>query len=210
MGKKIVLIGLLIFIGKLTLAQRTWIETEFSINLLKKLEFSLSPEVRFKHGFELKEYFIEPSLEYKFSNYFRLATAYRLGYNINKKDEHEPYGRFRFDAKTGFKWRNFNPKFRLRYTNADDFSDDNENIKYLRYKLKLEYKLKALKTEPYLLYEWYHDLDKKEISKGRFETGLLFKVNQHHKIGGYYRNNNYLTSDKEVINIGGVVYKFKL
>ena len=191
-------------------SQDTWFETEFSTKISKDLEFSLTPEIRFKDNFELNEYLLQTGLEYKFSKYFKLGAGYRFGYNINGDDEHESFGRFNVDAKTGFKWKNFNPKFRLRFTNDDDFADDNEAANYLRYKLELDYKIKKLNLEPYLLNEWYHDLEAKEFSKSRFEGGIMYKINKHNKIGAYYRVNNYLNSTKDNKNILGLSYKFSL
>lgn len=193
------------------LAQYTWIETEFSTKLAKKLEISVSPEVRFKESLELKEYFIQPALEYKFHKYFRLAAGYRFGYNINKKDEHEAFGRFHIDAKTGYKWNGFHTKFRLRFSNEDDFSDDDEETtNFLRYKLGIEYNIKKADLEPYLSYEWYQDMDKNKLTKAHFEGGLMYKINKHHKIGAYYRANFYADSDKDTKNILGISYKFDL
>jgi len=208
--KKIILITILAIVSAQAFSQRTWFDAEFNTKIAKHLDLSVAPEVRFKEGFELKEYFIQPSLEYKFSKYFRLGVGYRFGYNINNDDEHESFGRFNIDAKTGFKWNNFNPKFRLRYTNADDFADDNDVANYLRYKFELEYNWKKLDLQPYVAFEWYQDLDEKEFSKSRYEGGLMYKINKHHKIGAYFRANNYLNSDKETRNIIGISYKFDL
>ncbi len=209
--RRIVIIGIL---GLLTLqmnAQRTWIETDFSAKITENFEFTLSPELRFNEGWDLKEYFIEPSLEYSINKYLKFSGGYRLGYNINKKDEREGFGRFRLDAKTGLKWMNFRPKFRIRYTNGDDFTDDDdEETEYLRYKFSLGYKLDKIKTEPYVAYEWYRDLEAQEFNKARFEAGFLYKLNNHHKVGAYYRTNNYLVKNKETVKIIGISYKFSL
>ncbi len=208
--KKIGLLGLLACVFAGAFGQRTWIEADVSTHITKKLQIALSPEVRFKEGLDLKEYFLESSLEYSFNKYFEIGAGYRFGYNINKKDEHESFGRFHLDAKASTDWNNFTPKFRLRYTNADDFADDNETITYLRYKLGLAYKIKKIKTSPYVVYEWYQDLDAHEISKARFEGGFQYKINKHHKVGLYYRTNKYLTDDKDTRNIIGVSYKLKI
>ena len=178
--------------------------------IVKNLEFSVSPNVRFKEDFELNEYFLQTGLEYKFNKYLKLGAGYRFGYNINGDDEHESFGRFHVDAKTGVKWNNLTPKFRLRFTNSDDFSEDNEITNYLRYRFELEYKIKKLDLEPYVLTEFYHDLDARDFSKSRYEGGLEYKLNKHHKIGAYYRVNHYLNSDKSNRNIIGLSYKFSL
>nr|WP_319264885.1 DUF2490 domain-containing protein [uncultured Draconibacterium sp.] len=208
--KKLILLLSISFIGFQAFSQRTWFDAEFSTEIVNNLELSVAPELRFKEEFELNEYFLQTALEYQFNKYFSLAAGYRYGYNINGDDEHQSFGRFNLDAKTNVKWNNLQPKFRLRFTNADDFSDENENVNYLRYKFELEYKIKKLDLEPYVLAEWYHDLDLKEISKSRYESGMMYKINKHHKIGVYYRLNHYLNSDKNNRNIVGLSYKFKL
>ncbi|MDX8338969.1 DUF2490 domain-containing protein [Draconibacterium sp. IB214405] len=207
--KKLLLLLGIVFTVQLAFAQRTWFDAELSGKIVKRLEFSVSPNVRFKEDFELNEYFLQTGLEYKFSKYLRLGAGYRFGYNING-EEHESFGRFNLDAKTGVEWKNFSPKFRLRFTNADDFSEDNEITNYLRYRFKLEYKIKKLDLEPYILTEWYHDIDAGEFSKSRYEAGLEYKLNKHNKIGACYRVNHYLNSDKNNRNIIGLSYKFSL
>ncbi len=208
--KKIGLLGLWLCLTIAAKGQRTWIDASISTHITKRLEVALSPEVRFKEKLDLKEYFLESSLKYSINKYLALGAGYRYGYNINKKDEHESFGRFHIDAKTSVDWKNFTPKFRIRYTNADDFADDNSNTKYLRYKLGLEYKIKSIKTAPYVAYEWYRDLEEHEVNKARIEGGVQYKINKHQKIGLYYRTNKYLYSSEENRNIIGISYKLKI
>lgn len=192
-------------------SQRTWIETEVTKELGKKFELSVSPQARFRENLDLKEYFIETSLEYKFHEYLQLAAGYRFGYDINKKQEHLGFGRIQLDAKTGFEWNNLQPKFRLRYTNADDFGDNGyDAVHYLRYKFELEYNIKKINTEPYVLYELYHDLQNKGLGKTRLESGLVYRINKKHRVGAYYRLNDYLNIEKTSIHIIGILYKLKL
>ena len=101
--KKIILVLSVTLAFFQAFSQDTWFETEFSTKISKDLEFSLTPEIRFKDNFELNEYLLQTGLEYKFSKYFKLGAGYRFGYNINGDDEHESFGRFNVDAKTGFK-----------------------------------------------------------------------------------------------------------
>ena len=210
MKTKITLLFLLLLTVIKLFAQNTWVETEISKNLTKKLQLSFAPEVRFSNQFSIDEYFIEPSLEYEFNKYFQLGDGYRFGFDVNNKHEHEAFGRFHFDAKTGLKWNNLQPKFRLRFTNSDDFGDENSTANLLRYKFELEYKLKKWKTEPYVLYELYQDLDANEFNKARFETGINYKINKRNQVGAYFRTNNYLNSNKDMRNIIGFSYKLKL
>ena len=153
----------------------------------------------------------DTNLEYGFLKYLELGAGYRLGYNINKDAEKNSFGRFNLDAKAKIDIWNFQAKMRIRYTNEDDFDEEiSDPVNYLRYKAGLEYTIDKIRTEPYVIFELYHNLMKSEIDKSRTEFGLLFKLSKHHRIGTYYRLNSYLTSNKESRKIVGVVYKFKL
>ncbi|MCK3685869.1 DUF2490 domain-containing protein [Maribellus sp. YY47] len=191
------------------MAQQTWFEFDVSKELGDKLEISLAPELRFDEDFKLDEYFFEPGVAYAFNDYFALGGSYRLGNNQNKKGEDRWYGRFAFDAKTAYKWNNLQAKLRLRYTNSDDFTE-NEKTNYFRAKFDLEYAIKKLDLEPYVAYELYRDLDAGEYSKARWESGLQYKINKHHRVGAYFRLNDYLHSDKASVKIIGLSYKLKL
>ncbi|MBN1821241.1 MAG: DUF2490 domain-containing protein [Prolixibacteraceae bacterium] len=210
--KRLLIISVLIFSSSCLLeAQQTWIETEISKEIINNLELSVSPQLRFRKSFDLKEYFFDTSIEYKFSRYFQLGAGYRLGNSITKKNNTKSFGRFNVDFKTSVKWHNFQPKFRLRYSNAGDFGDEeNEPVNYLRYKPELEFSIKKLKAQPYVTCEWYHNLDTNKIAKFRFETGAMFKISKKHWIGGYYRLNKYLHDDKNSVGIFGISYKLKL
>jgi len=190
-------------------AQQTWFELEASKDLGEKFQIFIAPEFRYNEGFKLDEYFVEPGVEYKFSDYFSLLGSYRIGNNQNKKGEDRWFGRFAIDAKTGYGWKNLEAKLRLRYTNADDFTVD-EKTNYFRTKLELEYSIKKLDLKPYFDYEFYRDLDAGEFTKARWEAGLQYKISKHHRVGAYFRLNDYLHSDKETIKIIGLSYKFKL
>ncbi len=203
-------IFILCLLSATALAQRTWLELEVSKNITDKLELSLSPEVRFKEKLELTEYFFEPGIEYKFNDYFLLGGKYRLGNNLKKNGGSRFYGRFALDAKTKHKWGKLETQLRLRYTNCDDFSDDNnDKTNYLRLRLKIGYSLKKLALDPYATYEIYRDIDDKEYDKSRWETGLDHKINKHHRVGAFFRINDYF-SGKGSVKIIGVAYKLKL
>ena len=200
-----------VFLSIVANAQRTYFETDISKEIFKNFEISLSPQVRFKEGFELKEYFFDAGVQYKFNKYFSLGTSYRLGTNITKTDDKEYFGRFAIDAGTGIKWKNFEPKFRLRYTNLnDDFaSNESENLNYLRYKFEIEYRIKKLNLNPYIYTELFQNLSESNLDGTRYEGGLFYKINKHHKIGAYYRL-NYKSGNNEHLNVFGLTYKLKL
>lgn len=211
MKKVIVNLLILLATASVAQAQRTWFDFEISKSLNKKLEIALAPEIRFKENFELHEYFFEPKIEYKFNKYFALGANYRFGNNPDKDGNAQWFGRYSLDAKTGYDWKKLEAQFRLRYANSDDFSDDeDERTNYLRFKFQLEYDFKKLDLKPYVAYELYRNLTEGDFTKARWESGLEYKINKHHRVGAYFRLNDYLVDDEESIKIIGLSYKFKL
>ncbi len=192
-------------------AQRTYFETEISGELFKNIEISLSPQVRFREEFDLKEYLFDAGADYKISKYLSLGTSYRLGTNISRDDEKTTFGRWSFDAKTSVKLNSLKPSFRLRYTNGnEDFGDDSEeNEQYLRYKLELAYSLSSLNISPYVYTEYFQNIAGDNLDYTRFEGGLDYKLGKHHKLGAYFRT-NVESDSKEIQRIIGLSYKFKL
>jgi hypothetical protein len=210
---KKLIISLLIFttISLFTKAQRTYFETEISGELFKNFELSLAPQIRFREGFELKEYLVDAGAEYKFNKYFSLVTSYRFGTDISKNNNKTYYSRWAFDAKTSVKWNNLKPSFRLRYTNAkEDFSESEATkVQYLRYKLQLAYNINSSKLTPYINSEYLQSLTSDDLNYTRFEGGVEYKLNKHHQLGSYYRLNLQSETGK-TLNIIGITYKFKL
>ena len=204
---------LLIFAGifcPFAKAQQSWFEFEVSKEIFKNLELSVSPELRFEKIPDLKEYFLDAGLEYEFSKYFSLGTKYRIGNNIKNSGKTETYGRFAIEAKGKYKWKKLDSQLRIKYTNADDFTDeDEENTNYLRFRYKLDYSIKKLHLKPYAAYEIYRDIKEKEFNKARYEAGMMYKLNKHNALGAYYRMNVKLGEDDKT-GIIGLVYNLKL
>lgn len=191
--------------------QRTWFEFEVAKSLGEKFEIALAPQIRFKEELKLHEYFFEPKIEYDFNKYFALGANYRVGNNPDKDGKAQWYGRYTLDAKTGYDWKNFETQFRLRYTNFDDFGGDESNASnYLRFRLQLEYNIEKIDMKPYISYELYRNLVQGVYERARWESGLEYKFNKHHRVGVYFRLNDYLASNDESLKIIGISYKFKL
>lgn len=209
MKKAYLILAILFAVYEVSVAQRSYFEFKLSKEIFKDFELSIQPQIRFSEGFNLKKYFADLEADYEFNKYFSAGATYRFGTNITKNDNIEFFGRFAIDAKTGFKWHHFEPKFRLRYTNEnDDFSDDDEeNANFLRYKIELEYHVKKLDLSPYIYTEFYQNLTENNWDKIRYEGGLDYKINKHNKIGAFYRIN---TTGKDPVQIIGISYKLKL
>lgn len=192
-------------------AQRTYLETEVSGEIFKNFELILSPQVRFREGFDLKEYFVETGAEYKFNKYFSAATSYRLGTNVSKDGESTNFGRFALDARTSIKLNKFEPKFRLRYTNQnEDFSNVSDTkYNFLRYKLGFEYDISDSHFKPYIYGEFFQNLTETGKNGIRLEGGLNYKINKHNLVGAYYRLNSEISSGK-CFDVIGLTWKLKL
>ena len=190
------------------MGQRTWFEFGISKSISDKLKINIDPEVRFKEGFNLNEYFIEPGLEYEFSKFFSLGGSYRIGNNLKKDGSAQWFGRYALDAKSEYDWKRLETQLRIRYTNYDDLIGENsDKVNYLRFKLKLEYAIKNLELKPYGVYEIYRNLQVSEFTKARWEFGAEYKISKHHAVGAYFRLNDYL-DDVDLVKIIGIVYKF--
>ncbi len=198
-----------VFLTREAKSQQSWFELELSKKITKKLNISFSPEVRFKEDFDLNEYFLSAAAEYKFCSYFALGANYRFGNNLKKNGDSRWFGRYALDAKTAYKLHDLEAQFRIRYTNYNDFSEDEDKADLLRFKFKLGYAIKETGFKPYVAYEIYQDMDEKEINKARWEGGLAYKINKHHKIGAYFRVNHYLDDD-QTVKIIGIAYSVKL
>ena len=192
-----------------TKAQRTYFETEVSKAVFKNFDVTFSPQIRFREGFDLKQYFFDAGAEYKLNKYFGMGASYRLGNNTTNNGDKENFGRFSLDAKVKVKWNQFEPKFRLRYSNEnDDFSDDSDTkYNFLRYKFELEYNFSDSGLKPYVYSEYFQNLTEVDQNGLRFEGGLNYKINKHNKVGAYYRLNS---GDSDCFEVIGLIYKLKL
>ena len=82
----------------------TWTGLELSKSINKKLEVSLSPEIRFSDQFKLDEYFIEASLQYKLLKFLEIGGNYRFLVNERETKSTEYFHRFALDAKGKYKY----------------------------------------------------------------------------------------------------------
>jgi hypothetical protein len=186
----------------------TWIEASVSKEILKKLEFSLNPEVRLQDDFSVDEYMIEGELAYKPAKFLRVGAAYRISKEV-KKNSTETFHRFSFYTQAKKDWNRLEGSFRLCYTNYSEADVEATKSNYLRYRLKLVYDLKNSRFTPYTSYELFHLLAEKKLNKSRFDLGTTFRISEKSRIGIYYRLQSYFDA-KNAINILGLSYALDL
>ena len=211
MKQKVLLtVGLLLLLSSVhakTEKFGTWIEFEISKEFFKKWEVSFIPEIRFQDQFQVDEYILEGKLSYDPFKFLGFAAAYRYNTNI-KKSGNEGLSSAVFDIIGSTEIDRFSGSLRARITNDPDDGDIPWETFYFRPRAKLAYNIKGNKIEPYTSYELFMNLRAGETYKQRFDIGFTRKLGEYHRIGLYYRLQDYFT-DKGSINILGIDYRFK-
>lgn len=184
----------------------TWIELEFRKDFLENFSFSLVPEIRFQDQFKVDEYMIQGKLSYDVFSFLSVAGTYRLGTEIKNKGN-VSYSRFALDAQASTDINRLELSLRGRFTNFSEL-DEEESSKYLRPRVKLEYKTKGKRIRPFTSYELFHNITTEELQKSRFDVGFTRRIGDIHRVGLYYRLQDYFT-DKASIHILGIEYRLR-
>lgn len=185
----------------------TWMEFEFRKDFLKNFSFSITPELRFQDQFNLDEYLVQGKLAWSPVKFLSLAGSYRIGTEVKNKGNVN-YNRIALDAQASQKISRFEASLRTRFTNYSDFEQDKKAY-YLRPRVKLEYNIKGSKFTPYASYELFRNLDANEFDKARADLGFTRNLSKLHRVGLYYRLQDYF-SDRQSIHIVGLEYRLRL
>lgn len=204
------LFGILIAAGVNAQTVTNDFQTRYEINLslepLKKLDLSLSPEVRLDESFEISKYMLETKLSYKPLKGLSLGGSYRFVINPRTDRATEYLHRFALYTSYKKKIQRFEPSLRIKYTN---YTEDMSLGEFLRYRAKLEYDIKGIKLTPLLSAEAFHELSANQIYKMRYGIGAEYKFNKHSSLGLKYMLDYYLQDyyNKHIIKLG-YTYKF--
>lgn len=185
----------------------TWIEFEVSKSFLKDFEFSIIPEIRLQDDFSVDEYMFDGVLSYEPLKFLKFSAAYRINTNVKKKQD-ETVHRLAFDVQAKKELGRLEASLRTRFTNYTDQVDDDPG-NFFRPRLKLEYDIKGNKIRPFTSYELFRNTTAKEFQKARFDIGFTRKIAKSHRVGLYYRLQDYF-SDRNSIHILGIEYRLKL
>lgn len=208
---KLTLIVLLLFVGIASVQAKTdkfgtWLEIELTKKLFKKFELSFIPEVRWQDDFTVDKYQFDAKLGYEPFKFLKLAAAYRIKTNVKNKGN-ETTNRFVFDAALKEGFGRFDASLRTRFTNYSD--DEDVKTTFVRPRVKMVYDIKGNKIAPFTSYELFRDIGESEWQKSRFDIGFTRKLGKLHRVGFYYRLQNYF-SNRNSINILGIDYRFKI
>lgn len=199
--------------GKIGLAQevenryKTRTELELSFKPIKKLKLTFMPQLRFDEDFSLDKYLFQTGAEYKVLKIIELGATYRFVINPRETKDTEYFNRFAFSATVKKEFGDFEPTFRLKYSNYadDDISDKN----FMRYKASLKYDIPDRKFTPFLGAEFFQQTDGGDLYKIRYSTGVDYKLFKKNFVGVNYKFDYYKKEylNKHIISLG---YKMKL
>lgn len=180
-------------------------EVKLSYKAFDKIKFSLTPELRLDEKFSADKLLLEAGIGYKPIDILTLGANYRFVVNYRDVKETEYLHRYAFDATFAKSISRFKPSLRIRYTN---YTEENANAEYLRYKAKLKYNIKDFKLSPLLAFEGFHDLGEANIYKMRYTLGAEYKLSKKSAVSAAYKLDYYLQEyqNKHILYVG---YKYK-
>jgi len=204
-------IVLLLFVSKAKAQETTnelqnRAELELVFKPLKKVKLIVLPQLRFDENFSLDKYLFETGVEYKALKFLELGVNYRFVVNPRDTKDTEYSNRYEFSATAKKEFGNFEPAFRLRYSNYAD--DDVTDKSYFRYKASLTYDIPDCKLTPFVAAELFQQVDGGDLYKMRYSTGLDYKLFKNNYLGVSYKLDSYNTEylNKHIISL---VYKIK-
>ncbi len=180
-------------------------EAKLTYKPIKKVQLSFTPEIRWDENFSVSKYHFQSTVSYNPVKGLDLSGSYRFIVNPRSTNPTEYLHRFAFDAEYGRKVYRWKPSVRLKYTN---YTDDDANGDFLRYRAKLDYNVKNFKLTPYASAEGFHDISVNELYKMRYSLGASYKLNKHNSLKLGYALDYYMLEyrNKHIISIG---YKYK-
>ncbi|WP_319501849.1 DUF2490 domain-containing protein [uncultured Draconibacterium sp.] len=185
---------------------QTRTKLDMSFKPVKKVKFTITPELRYEDDFSLDKYLLEGILEYKASKLFTLGASYSLVGNVRDEKDTEYFSRYAFSATAQKEFGRFESSLRLMYSNYAD--DDVDDKNFLRYRAKVKYDIPDCKITPFVAVQLFQDLDNGGLHKTRYSVGADYKLFKKNYIGIDYKFDYYNTEylNKHIISLG---YKIK-
>jgi len=177
-----------------------WYEINGDYKIVKGLRFDLETSIRTdRNASNIKTFYLEPGLRYKFNDYFAAGIYYRFieqEETIDKSEgiyEFHPRHRwfvqlkgslpvYRFTLSARYR---FQEQFKTYIKNPEDDIPQWSN----RFRLELEYDIKGIPLTPYINVEIFSPLFSSGgfmIDKWRYTAGAEYTVNKMHTFGLEY------------------------
>ena len=184
----------------------SWISADIKYNISKKLQLTVTPELRLSSNFELNKTLLEGGLKYEALKYLDISGGYR--FTIDNSNENDYWQRFFVELGTSKKLKRFKTKLQVKYTNETKFNSEKQE-NYLRYKGGIEYNIPDNKLTPFISLEAFNSMDDQIIEKFRYYIGAEYKINKHNRIEAGYKLDYYMTKyqNTHILKLG-YIYKF--
>jgi len=184
---------------------QTRTEFKMSYKLTDKWKILAIPELRFDDSYSIDKYILELKTVYTPIKRLSLGASYRFIANQRTTKDSEYLQRYAFDASYKYKINRWTPKVRLRYTN---YSEDNAQGEFMRYKASVDYNIKKSKFTPFAGAEIFHEISENHLYKVRYSLGSEYKINKKNAISLAYKLDYYQQKfeNKHIMYVG---YKLK-
>jgi predicted porin len=172
---------------------RTWWAVELEGEVIKDLEYSLTPEIRFiENSSKLSSVLAELDLSYRVVKFLDLGGKYR--YEKLQLSEQHNVNRFNVYAKLRYRQKSIRLSYRLMYQHEYVGYKTREKgsvpNKMVRHKILASYNIKDWNLKPDLSVEYFHPLNYSlgvYKQKLRVSAGLEYRFNKKIRLGVSYK-----------------------
>lgn len=183
-------------------------ELVFKLDSIKRVTFSVSPEVRYDATDAVTSGLLQVGASYKVVSFLSLSSAYRLDCAFEEQDAHVDH-KFLLGATVKKDLDRFGTKFRIRYTNDADDSVSDQSEQLFRFKISSDYNIKNCKLTPKVGAELFQRVGDDEVYKYRYSVGVARKIHKGQYLELAYGLDFYRFKykNKHIVSLN---YKFKL
>jgi hypothetical protein len=169
---------------------KLWLSADMEARLSKHFDLDVEVSNRWgENATSRSESFVETELEYsrkwfstgigyRFEDKNDPESGYKLGHRVNAFAEVE--------AEAGRFTLSYRNKFQSEYFSVRSSENGKIPNSYDRNRIKLDYNIKKIPVKPFILCEVFSRVNRNEaevVSKGRFGTGLDWKITSKQKLG---------------------------
>ena len=201
-----------------------WYEVSGEYKIVSNLRFDLEASIRTdQNASNIKKFYFEPGLKYKFNDYFSAGIYYRLTEQKETIDRSEGIYKFyprhrwfvQFKGSLPVNRFTLSARYRIQQQFRTYIKDPGDEIPqwYQRLRLELNYDIKGVPLQPFINAEM-HDLlfapNGIAIEKWRYMAGVEYTVRKNHTFGLEYIYDVSRVSKPAYMNIMGLAYSIKL
>jgi hypothetical protein len=223
MFRKICLVGALICFGFPVFSQQkdfqTWADIGVSGELLKKLNFEITPEIKLSQNSSfVKSVLTDVDLSYPVVKFIQLGIQYRFEQKNINPDLYYLVNRFGVYARTDFKLDKFRFNYRLiyqqEYEGYNHKEDGDVAFKEHRHRIAVSYYKKSWKLRPSATYELFLQTKPNFLAESfttRLSAGVDYRLTKNIEASlGYKLQTEYNQNNPKISNILALGISYKL